>query len=70
MGLLIKLLKREMQKASLVESEILKLCERSIERSDYILLVPLRGKLMEIVRVLMSHKVEYHFEEEDVSDTA
>jgi hypothetical protein len=66
MGLVIKVSKDEMCNAS-GTAGILTLCEGSFEQSDSIELMPLAGKLIDVLQMLKEQRIE-HIEYELAND--
>lgn len=68
MGLIIKAANPPSETVALIKSELSSFCERSFEHDGSLILVPLAGKLIEIMRILKKHEITYEFETEKRED--
>ena len=61
MGLIIEISKSEVEKFPTLMAETAPLCQVAIDRADVMILVPLGGKLVDVLRILNEHDVLYTF---------
>ena len=66
MGLVISIIKTEAQKAVAFSDKLNTLCEGIVEKEDLIFLIPLAGKLKEVLAILQENKLNYHLKNDTI----
>jgi hypothetical protein len=59
MGFLIRIPKTDQSKALALNGQLLELCEGIVDREDYLIYIPLSGKVINVLKILSEKKVSY-----------